>query len=1776
MTAEHTRYVLGRRGRDDEPLDFDPSTVSLFRGRVEGRSGSHAYLALSDRQSMGYVDLGPGAGRFVLSSRDKRGQPLGPGLIAAYQPTGGSSLPPGVPFCGSDAHERLKKGETHPTVDRISGVEQLSSVRTMTSATGLKQLELAVDTDYEYFFLFGDEIEAVTYLSALYGAVSDIYMRDLNLRVELVYVRVWTDPDDLFNDPDPFVEFYEYWEANMGHVHRDAAQFLSGRRNFLLYGGAAAQAALCGAGYGVAGYILGFFGDPSTPNTFNWDVDITTHELGHTVGAGHTHDYGIDMCNSTTSDPRRGTIMSYCAKAYTGMEADKDNYFHTFMRQFIADHVEVSTCIAADCNENGVADSADVAQGTSDDLNGNNVPDECEDCNENGVLDPADIGVTSPDLNNNGVPDECEPDCNANGIPDDKDIADGTSTDLYGNAIPDECEEDCNANGTSDYTEIQSDMTLDMDRNARLDACQDCDDDGVPDLDQLNGAHNLWIASGLADSVIQEFHALVGVPMSVSSGAGAARVQGGQDLIITTDRRILVTSSGDDRVLEFDADGNYVGDLLPSGSGGLDYPTGLIIAPSGSLLVSSRNTNSVLAYNAVTGAPIGEFVSPGDGGLQAPFGLTFGPNGDLFVTSATDEVLEYDGVTGSFVGPFVDAINNGSLDQPRGLTFKGDGNLLVCSYASDEVLEYEGQTGAPLGKWSIVEGGYKPHDQPWGIRVGPNGQVFVSRKGGAPQENDSRMNEFDACNGLFRRIFVGGNDHGLDFGTGFDFMPGWTADCNNNQLPDDCDIAGGMSGDTNGNAIPDECEVDCNANGTAPDVLDIIPRGASYDCNCNLIPDECDLASGSSQDCDSSGVPDECEVDCNRNGLHDDCDLQSGTSNDCNGDGVPDECEVDCNRNGLHDDCDVASGSSADCDGDGVPDECEPDCNDNGVADVCDISGGTSQDCNGDLVPDECETDCNVNGIPDDCDLSAGTSGDCQPNGIPDECDLLGGQSLDVDENGIPDECECAGGLPHQELPSIDVSPDGYFGGDVAISDTHIAVGALRDDDFGRFTGSVSVYYRDDNGTPLDLTDDQWLDQAKLIASDAQGGDRFGLSVSICDDLMAIGAWSAVTPGAPDGGGAAYVFQRNDSGTPADLSDDTWVELDKVWADDAADVGLFGASVACTEDWVVVGAPGLIGAYVFRRTDGGTPADPWDDTWEQHAKLSRPAARFGETVDIWDAFIIVGSLSTRAAVYYRDDSGTPDDLSDDQWIFMATLDGSDLSRVDSVVSLDGSYAAVSQVWPFGNPAYVFRRESAGTPDDPSDDTWEEDAILEPQGAASASVGFGYHIAISGGLVAVTAPRDDEYGPESGAVYLFQRKGDGTWFQFDKSVVPIVYAGDPGENYTTVDLFGNWFAVGAPHDSSDPEPGQAFVYTTPEDCNQNFVADHCESDCNMNLLVDECEVLDGLADDCNYNLVPDECEPDEDCNTNGVRDICDIGAGTSQDCDSNSVPDECDPYDDCNTNGVQDICDLATGTSADCNDDGVPDECSIADGTAHDCNVDGVLDECVPPVDAPDHETPFVAKNRYLSIVAPIAEAPTALQVTITSLPGHEYAEGRTMWVQQPFAVTESSGLDGPTPPPTFWLADLGCTPYFTDWASYETVDVQSSAALPGGTFEIRALLEGCDLASPTSYSAPLSVSMSSAGDVAGSCGVCPCTPPQGVVDFLDVSAVVEKFKNVPCDVGMAPGVPRKARVDVANSNVAWPVPDQKIDFIDISCVVEAFTGTPCPLPGPPVADPCAP
>ena len=67
---------------------------------------------------------------------------------------------------------------------------------------------------------------------------------------------------------------------------------------------------------------------------------------------------------------------------------------------------------------------------------------------------------------------------------------------------------------------------------------------------------------------------------------------------VAQDLTLLVIGEFNDKVLRYDGQtGDFIGDLMPAGTGGLNAPTGLNRDADGNIYVSSNATDRVLRYN---------------------------------------------------------------------------------------------------------------------------------------------------------------------------------------------------------------------------------------------------------------------------------------------------------------------------------------------------------------------------------------------------------------------------------------------------------------------------------------------------------------------------------------------------------------------------------------------------------------------------------------------------------------------------------------------------------------------------------------------------------------------------------------------------------------------------------------------------------------------------------------------------------------------------------------------------------------------------------------------------------------------------------------------------------------------------------------------------------------------------------------------------------------------------------------------------------------------------
>lgn len=219
---------------------------------------------------------------------------------------------------------------------------------------------------------------------------------------------------------------------------------------------------------------------------------------------------------------------------------------------------------------------------------------------------------------------------------------------------------------------------------------------------------------------------------------------------------LLVTSAGTDSVLRYDAaTGGFLGTFVASGSGGLDEPKGIVVAPNGDVLVSSFNTDQILRYDS-TGAFLGALPNA-SGALMGPFQLALGPGGILYVAATqSDAIFQYDAVTGAELGVFVSDATTPPLNQPRGLAV-GNGRAYT-STEGDRIRYYDLLTStllvSPFG------------DNPRGLTVGPEGDLYSAYAGPA-----SLVSIHDGFTGAFLGEFVSHQSGGLLSPMGVGFGP---------------------------------------------------------------------------------------------------------------------------------------------------------------------------------------------------------------------------------------------------------------------------------------------------------------------------------------------------------------------------------------------------------------------------------------------------------------------------------------------------------------------------------------------------------------------------------------------------------------------------------------------------------------------------------------------------------------------------------------------------------------------------------------------------------------------------------------------------------------------------------------------------------------------------------------------------------------------------------------------------------------------------------------------
>jgi LPXTG-site transpeptidase (sortase) family protein len=325
------------------------------------------------------------------------------------------------------------------------------------------------------------------------------------------------------------------------------------------------------------------------------------------------------------------------------------------------------------------------------------------------------------------------------------------------------------------------------------------------------------------------------------------------------------------------------------------------------------------------------------------------------------------------------------------------------------------------------------------------------------------------------------------------------------------------------------------------------------------------------------------------------------------------------------------------------------------------------------------------------------------------------------------------------------------FGWSLALSGDTAVIGAPRVDLRAGSTllknaGAAYIFQHNESG---------WIQQAKLVAKDADEQDAFGTSVAISGNTVVVGAVGKDLDDLTDVG-AAYVFIRNGL---------TWSQQARLVGSDFGEDDYFGVSVGIDGNSIVVGADGYdLGgvpdtgaAYAFIRRGG---------SWYPRGKLlpADPSigAAFGTSLSVSGYRVAIGATegsslltSGKGSVYLFSRNGS-------NWVQDEKLEANDGRSGDffgSAVAISGDKVAVGAAYhdpDLGNgrilnagSVYVFALENTG---------WKQQSTLVLSDAMPFDY-FGKSVAIDGDLLVASATGKQWAGYQrAGAAYLFKRQG----------------------------------------------------------------------------------------------------------------------------------------------------------------------------------------------------------------------------------------------------------------------------------------------------------------------------------------------------------------------------------------------------------------------------------
>jgi hypothetical protein len=402
-----------------------------------------------------------------------------------------------------------------------------------------------------------------------------------------------------------------------------------------------------------------------------------------------------------------------------------------------------------------------------------------------------------------------------------------------------------------------------------------------------------------------------------------------------------------------------------------------------------------------------------------------------------------------------------------------------------------------------------------------------------------------------------------------------------------------------------------------------------------------------------------------------------------------------------------------------------------------------------------------------------------------------------------------------------DISAGDHFGASIAMDGEFAAVGA-----YGKDSNTGAVYIFQNDG-------ENWIQKAKLMATDGMSSDYFGVSLSLRNGFVIIGAYGRNISGPNTG--AAYIFQ-NDG--------DNWVQVAGLTAENGAAGDYFGGSVAIFGNYALVGAPGTdqsgedSGKVYVYQYDG--------QRWILNAELDAPdgaaGGYFGTSVTLNQEFLAIGATGAKTtneaisgAVYTFYNDGN-------QWVQSARItagipvnNGMDAAfqnrplamnrlmadmtpwyhipftdRFGGHIIMDEKILAIRIMREYGASRIKIVRPIIEDPENPDDTPGWEPVVIISSNEMEEDDGFGETMDMDNGNLIIGSPKKDSVHKDTGEVNIYTVP---VHHKFQEVKLTAGYAETELDKFgESMAADGNRLIIGAPDDpNSGLYSGAAHIF-----------------------------------------------------------------------------------------------------------------------------------------------------------------------------------------------------------------------------------------------------------------------------------------------------------------------------------------------------------------------------